>query len=83
MSAQIGISDDIYSLNLTKSSDTIINSIFANAFKINLKFDKSKIDFKYFNIFPGKQYKFLAGLIDYEKPTFIIDIEQALGCHQE
>ena len=77
-SAQIGIGDDIGVKRGLKMSDTIINSI-ANAFKINLKFDESKIDSKYFNIFPGEHYKFLAGLIDYEKPGTIIDIGTSSG----
>lgn len=57
---------------------TIVNSI-NNAFKINLKFNKNKPDSKYFNIFPGENYKLLAGLIEYEKPKTIIDIGTSSG----
>ena len=77
-SAQIGIVDDIGVKRGLQMSDTIINSI-TNAFKINLKYNQSKLDSKYFNIFPGEHYRILAGLIEYEKPKTIIDIGTSSG----
>lgn len=77
-SAQIGISDDSGVKKGLAMSETIINSI-NNAFKINLQYNKNKLDTKYFNIFPGEHYRFLAGLIEYEKPNQIIDIGTSSG----
>ncbi len=77
-SAQIGIVDDVGVKRGLKMSETIINSI-SNAFKIDLKYNQTKIDSKYFNIFPGEHYRILAGLIEYEKPKTIIDIGTSSG----
>lgn len=57
----------------------LINKSIERALETKIFEDRQKTDSVFFNVFPGEHYRFLAGLIQYNKPKFMIDIGTSTG----